>query len=156
MANKCKRLMLRASVRRKNCVFCLTRRDNASVLQCPYSVQPSPTLVSMPSPDERSIALLLSGGLDSAILLSHLIEAGRRVHPIYIRTGTAWQVEEVTAIHRYLNALSFTATAKTGHAGVAAGGICTATIGASPVAARPMNCPRTRQCIYRVAIHCSW
>jgi 7-cyano-7-deazaguanine synthase len=59
----------------------------------------------MPLTDERSIGLLLSGGLDSAILLSRLLDEGRRVHPIYIRTGAAWQAEELAAIHRYLNAL---------------------------------------------------
>ncbi len=70
-----------------------------------YRVQPVPFLVSMPSSDEPSIGLLLSGGLDSAILLSHLLEAGHRVYPIYIRTNSAWQAEELTAIHWYLSEL---------------------------------------------------
>jgi 7-cyano-7-deazaguanine synthase len=48
------------------------------------------------------MALLLSGGLDSSILLSYLLGQGRTVQPIYVRTGTVWQAEELTAIYHYL------------------------------------------------------
>ena len=48
------------------------------------------------------VALLLSGGLDSSILLSYLLDQGRTVQPIYVRTGTVWQAAELTAIHHYL------------------------------------------------------
>jgi 7-cyano-7-deazaguanine synthase len=48
------------------------------------------------------VALLLSGGLDSSILLGHLLAAGRSVQPIYIRTGVAWQEAELQAIRCFL------------------------------------------------------
>jgi 7-cyano-7-deazaguanine synthase len=51
-------------------------------------------------PANDVVALLLSGGLDSYILLGHLLVAGRTVQPIYIRTGVAWELEELTAIRR--------------------------------------------------------
>ena len=41
---------------------------------------------SMPNDDATPpIGLLLSGGLDSSILLGHLLAHGRRVQPFYIR-----------------------------------------------------------------------
>jgi 7-cyano-7-deazaguanine synthase len=50
-------------------------------------------------------ALLLSGGLDSCILLGHLLQSGRAVQPIYIRTGVTWQLEEMEAVDRFLAAM---------------------------------------------------
>lgn len=52
------------------------------------------------------IGLLLSGGLDSSILLGCLLEEGRRVRPFYIDSGLAWQVEEAAAATRFLEALA--------------------------------------------------
>ncbi len=51
------------------------------------------------------VAVLLSGGLDSAILTARLLEQGERVHPIYIRCGLRWEQAEQAAIRRYLRAL---------------------------------------------------
>lgn len=52
-----------------------------------------------------TVALLLSGGLDSCILMGHLLECGRTVQPIHILTGVVWQVEELTTVRAYLGAL---------------------------------------------------
>jgi 7-cyano-7-deazaguanine synthase len=57
------------------------------------------------NPTRSTIGLLASGGLDSSILLAHLLESGRRVHPIYIRFGLAWQEAELRALRRFLAAL---------------------------------------------------
>ncbi len=46
------------------------------------------------------MGLLLSGGLDSSVLLSHLLRAGHRVHPLYVRTGLAAEREELLAVVR--------------------------------------------------------
>ncbi|MEX2140943.1 MAG: 7-cyano-7-deazaguanine synthase [Pirellulales bacterium] len=51
------------------------------------------------------VALLVSGGLDSCILLAHLLASGRTVQPIYIRTGVAWELEELTAVRSFSSAV---------------------------------------------------
>jgi 7-cyano-7-deazaguanine synthase len=56
-------------------------------------------------PPRDTVALLTSGGLDSCVLLGHLLKLGRTVQPIYIRTGVTWEVEELTAVRAYLAAL---------------------------------------------------
>ncbi len=50
------------------------------------------------------VGLLLSGGLDSCILLGHLLAEGHRVRPFYVRSGLAWQREELRAAQRFLTA----------------------------------------------------
>jgi 7-cyano-7-deazaguanine synthase len=55
--------------------------------------------------EPSSIGLLLSGGLDSAILLYQLLSHGWRVRPFYVRTGCLWQEEELHAIGQLLAAL---------------------------------------------------
>ncbi len=58
----------------------------------------------MPPPDP--LAILISGGLDSAILLGEELRQQTTVHPIYIRTGLAWEVAELAHLERYLAALA--------------------------------------------------
>ncbi|HUT93771.1 MAG TPA: 7-cyano-7-deazaguanine synthase [Thermoguttaceae bacterium] len=50
--------------------------------------------------------LLLSGGLDSSILLGTLLNEGCRVRPFYVRTQLAWEPAELRAVRRWLEALS--------------------------------------------------
>jgi 7-cyano-7-deazaguanine synthase len=50
--------------------------------------------------------LLLSGGLDSCILLGRLLEEGHRLQPFYVRSGLVWEREELQAAKRFLRALS--------------------------------------------------
>ena len=50
--------------------------------------------------------VLLSGGLDSSILLGTLLNEGCRVRPFYVRTQLAWEPEELRAVRRWLEALS--------------------------------------------------
>jgi 7-cyano-7-deazaguanine synthase len=57
----------------------------------------------MPSP---STGLLVSGGLDSSILLKHLVDRGDRVQPFYIRCDLFWQVSELAALRGYLEAVA--------------------------------------------------
>ena len=52
-----------------------------------------------------TIGLLLSGGLDSSILLGHLLHQGRRVQPIYLRGDLRWEREEREHVERFLAAL---------------------------------------------------
>jgi 7-cyano-7-deazaguanine synthase len=57
-------------------------------------------------PTTDAIGVLASGGLDSAILVGHLLLERRRVQPIYIRTGLVWQDEELPALRRFLSQIA--------------------------------------------------
>jgi len=59
-----------------------------------------------PANPEHPVGLLLSGGLDSGILLYHLLQNGTHVQPIYIRTQTVWQEAELAHVRRLLSALA--------------------------------------------------
>jgi len=57
-------------------------------------------------PPEQPLAVLVSGGLDSAVLLGLTARAGRRVQPLYIRCGLVWESVELHYLQRFLEALS--------------------------------------------------
>ena len=44
----------------------------------------------MTKDQSTTIGVLASGGLDSSILLAHLLGQGDRVQPFYIRKGLYW------------------------------------------------------------------
>jgi 7-cyano-7-deazaguanine synthase len=50
--------------------------------------------------------VLASGGLDSSILIGHLLRQGKRVQPFYVRTGLLWQQGELPALGRFLAAIA--------------------------------------------------
>jgi 7-cyano-7-deazaguanine synthase len=52
------------------------------------------------------IGLLLSGGLDSAILLGHLLGKGYQVRPFYVISGCVWQDCELRAVRKFCAALA--------------------------------------------------
>jgi 7-cyano-7-deazaguanine synthase len=54
----------------------------------------------------KKTAVLVSGGLDSAILVSYLLDRGDAVLPIYADTGTVWQSEELAGLKAYLAAVA--------------------------------------------------
>ena len=56
----------------------------------------------------NSTAVLLSAGLDSAVLAASLARSAD-VHPIYVSTGLAWEAEELSALDRLLAAGPFRA-----------------------------------------------
>lgn len=58
-----------------------------------------------PAASDGAIGVLASGGLDSSILVAHLLDRGRRVQPFYIRTGLVWQERELAALRRFLRAI---------------------------------------------------
>jgi 7-cyano-7-deazaguanine synthase len=55
--------------------------------------------------DRRPLAVLTSGGVDSAILVADLARQGSVVQPLYIRFGLAWERTEETHLRRFLDAL---------------------------------------------------
>lgn len=60
----------------------------------------------MDSGNADSVAVLISGGLDSAILLGELLKADAAVQPLYIRSGLFWEAVELTHLGRYLQAMA--------------------------------------------------
>lgn len=53
-----------------------------------------------------SMAVLVSGGLDSAILLAECARSHSVVHPLYVRHGLHWEPEEERHLRRFLELLS--------------------------------------------------
>lgn len=60
----------------------------------------------MKSPKNSTVAVLFSGGLDSSILLAHLLAAGRRVVPIYVDSSLHWQAAEKHWAAKFLQAIA--------------------------------------------------
>ena len=50
------------------------------------------------------IGVLVSGGLDSAVMLARLARRGRVV-PVYVRSGLRWEKEELAALRRFVRRL---------------------------------------------------
>ena len=55
--------------------------------------------------DRRPLAVLTSGGVDSAVLAADLARQGRDVQPLYIRLGLAWEATEEAHLRRFLDTL---------------------------------------------------
>src|SRR3954453_10005236 len=52
------------------------------------------------------LAVLASGGLDSAILLGEALGCGTAVHPLYVCAGHPWEGNEIDMLVRLLSALA--------------------------------------------------
>lgn len=59
----------------------------------------------MQFPRSDSVAILMSGGLDSAILLGEALRTSTQVFPLYVRCGLHWEPVELRHARRYLAAL---------------------------------------------------
>jgi 7-cyano-7-deazaguanine synthase len=57
------------------------------------------------STGDRPLAVLVSGGLDSAVLLAEAAESRRLAQPIYIRAGTYWEETELCYLRRFLSSM---------------------------------------------------
>ncbi len=58
-----------------------------------------------PAPLTGRIAVLTSGGLDSAALIAESARVYASVYPLYVRAGMIWERNEITALRRFLTAL---------------------------------------------------
>jgi 7-cyano-7-deazaguanine synthase len=59
----------------------------------------------MAETSDRAVAVLVSGGLDSAILCVELLGGFRPVMPIYVRSGLLWEGAEMAWLERFLEAV---------------------------------------------------
>ncbi len=67
----------------------------------------TPTLAIWPPQSASTpFAVLVSGGLDSAVLLGEAVRSYPAVYPLYIRTGLAWESVELAYLQRFLKAIS--------------------------------------------------
>jgi 7-cyano-7-deazaguanine synthase len=54
----------------------------------------------------RSVCALVSGGLDSCVMLAELAKRYRQVVPVYIRQGLVWETVELRHLRGYLRAVN--------------------------------------------------
>ena len=52
-----------------------------------------------------SLAVLVSGGLDSAILVGEVVREFEAVYPLYVRQGLSWEEIELKHLRRFLRAI---------------------------------------------------
>jgi len=62
------------------------------------------SIATQPAAD--ALAVLISGGVDSAILFAEALHDYRAVFPLYIRTGLSWEHTELRYLKRFLRALA--------------------------------------------------
>jgi 7-cyano-7-deazaguanine synthase len=55
--------------------------------------------------DMKTLAVLVSGGLDSSVLLGESLAAYPKVYPLYVREGLAWEGEELRHLRLFLDAV---------------------------------------------------
>jgi len=63
-------------------------------------------MIAQPEFNDRPVAVLFSGGIDSFLLVHQLLKRGNRVVPIYFRSGLLWQKDELLAAVRCLRAIA--------------------------------------------------
>lgn len=56
--------------------------------------------------ENRPVAALISGGVESSAICGELVAAGRFVQPIYIRCGLRWEKVELAAARTFLEAIA--------------------------------------------------
>jgi 7-cyano-7-deazaguanine synthase len=59
--------------------------------------------------EQAAVALLISGGLDSAILLGDLLRQRLAVYPLFVKTGLFWESVELVHLKRFLLAVQCSA-----------------------------------------------
>ncbi|WP_165245449.1 7-cyano-7-deazaguanine synthase [Paludisphaera soli] len=56
--------------------------------------------------ETRTAAVLMSGGIESAVLCATMLAEHRRVQPIYIRCGLRWEEVELASVRSFLAAIA--------------------------------------------------
>lgn len=59
-----------------------------------------------PEAPASALAVLVSGGLDSAVLLAEALRDHAAVFPLYVRAGLYWEAAELEHLQRFLRALA--------------------------------------------------
>jgi 7-cyano-7-deazaguanine synthase len=64
-------------------------------------------MTRLPDAPAATCAVLLSGGLDSAVLLAEEAAAHSKVQPIYVKVGLAWEAAEAAMVEHFLASTRF-------------------------------------------------
>jgi len=56
--------------------------------------------------DKKAAGVLVSGGVDSAVLVAELCEQYSSVYPFFVRSGLIWEEAELDCLHRFLSAVA--------------------------------------------------
>jgi 7-cyano-7-deazaguanine synthase len=64
-----------------------------------------PTEAWPPPSTKNTLAVLVSGGLDSAVMVGEAAKSYAKVYPIYVRTASFWEEVELAYLHRFLKEL---------------------------------------------------
>ncbi|WP_435006395.1 7-cyano-7-deazaguanine synthase [Tundrisphaera lichenicola] len=59
--------------------------------------------IMLDSERRETAAVLVSGGIDSAVLCVHLLRTFGRVEPVYVRFGLRWESVELAILRRFLH-----------------------------------------------------
>ena len=54
---------------------------------------------------KRSVCALVSGGLDSCVMLAAVAQQYRKIYPVFVRQGLVWEETELRHLRRFLRAL---------------------------------------------------
>jgi 7-cyano-7-deazaguanine synthase len=73
--------------------------------------------VEVQEDQQGPVAVLTSGGVDSAVLVAAKLAEGRDVQPIYVRFGLAWEEAEQSHLARFLSSLQGTGASRVAPAG---------------------------------------
>ncbi len=65
-----------------------------------------PTPSPLADAADQALAVLVSGGIDSAVLLAEEADIFARVYPIYVRTGLVWEAVELSRLQQFLRELA--------------------------------------------------
>src|SRR5437870_2165198 len=60
---------------------------------------------AQPRASVKSLAILVSGGLDSAILFGNAVREYESVHPLYVRNGLLWEPVELRYLRKFLESI---------------------------------------------------
>src|SRR5207244_1655195 len=72
-----------------------------TLMECSTASTAREVRAQLPS-DSAALAVLVSGGLDSAILLAQALHHCAAVHPLYVRCGLLWEATELGHLRRFL------------------------------------------------------
>ena len=56
--------------------------------------------------DKDAVAVLISGGLDSAVLCAELASQYHKLYPLYVRFGLRWEAAELAHVRAFLSAIA--------------------------------------------------